>query len=145
MRSPTFPLAAFLLLATGLTAFQPLAQQVPLQVEIVNVQQNKGKIMVALYKDKSDWLKKPFRLLVLSTDKTTQTAVLAVPPGRYGVSVFQDLNGNGELDQNFLGIPKEPVGFGNNYRPMGKPSFEATLIEHNSKSKPEPIKLFKVL
>ncbi|MEJ7666133.1 MAG: DUF2141 domain-containing protein [Hymenobacter sp.] len=30
---------------------------------------------------------------------------------------------------NFLQIPKEPVGFGNNYKPFGEPKFESALID----------------
>ncbi len=44
---------------------------------------------------------------------------------------------------NFIGIPKEPVGFGNNCKPFGEPKFESALIEFNP-SKPQKIKLYKV-
>ena len=30
--------------------------------------------------------------------------------GEYAISVFQDMNRNGKLDKNWIGIPKEPVG-----------------------------------
>jgi uncharacterized protein (DUF2141 family) len=29
-------------------------------------------------------------------------------------------------------IPKEPVGFGNNYKPFGKPKFEPASIEYKA-------------
>ncbi|NJB86954.1 uncharacterized protein (DUF2141 family) [Lewinella marina] len=32
--------------------------------------------------------------------------------GDYVLAAYQDLNGNGELDRNLLGIPTEPYGFG---------------------------------
>lgn len=32
--------------------------------------------------------------------------------GAYVLAAFQDLNGNGELDRNLLGVPTEPYGFG---------------------------------
>lgn len=127
-----------------LPAFQPLPQQSPLVIEISNVKQNSGNIVVEIYQDKSGWLKSPFRKITLSADENSKTATLAVPPGKYAVSIYQDVNENGKLDQNFLGIPKEPIGFGNNYRPLGKPDFEAALIEHHATSKPEAIRLFTV-
>ena len=34
-----------------------------------------------------------------------------MPFGEYAIAGFQDLDGNGVLTGNFLGIPKEPVGF----------------------------------
>jgi uncharacterized protein (DUF2141 family) len=101
--------------------------------------------MVAVFKDKSDWLKKPFRQVVLPTDKTAQTVTVAMPHGTYAVSIFQDTNGNGKLDQNFLGIPREPFGFGNNYKPLGKPDFEKAAVHHSPTSRPAAIKLYSML
>jgi uncharacterized protein (DUF2141 family) len=47
-----------------------------------------------------------------------------LPPGTYAVSVFEDLNGNHKLDQNFIGIPREPAGVSNNPPAhMGPPRF----------------------
>jgi uncharacterized protein (DUF2141 family) len=127
-----------------LSAFQSLNQQPALVIEILNVQKTGGKIVVAVYKEKSGWLKSPFRTMTLSADENAKTATLSVPPGAYAISIYQDVNENGKLDQNFLGIPKEPIGFGNNYRPLGKPDFEAASIEHTAASKPAAIRLFTV-
>lgn len=47
--------------------------------------------------------------------------------GKYAVSVFQDENGNGTLDHNFLHFPAEPLGFSNQFHLgvfSGLPSFE---------------------
>jgi uncharacterized protein (DUF2141 family) len=38
----------------------------------------------------------------------------ALPPGTYAVQVLHDENDNGELDENFMGIPTEGYGFSNN-------------------------------
>ncbi|RIV25070.1 DUF2141 domain-containing protein [Fibrisoma montanum] len=132
-------------LALMLSAARPTLQQPSLLIEITNVQPNRGKIVVELYKDKADWLKTPFRKLTLPADKSTKTASFTVPPGQYAVSIYQDKNENGTLDQNFLNIPKEPIGFGNNYRPFGKPKFESSVIRYNPGSKPEAINLFEAL
>jgi len=46
-------------------------------------------------------------------------------PGRYAVSVYQDMNGNRKLDAGVMGIPKEPVGASNNPKPRwGPPHFD---------------------
>lgn len=42
-----------------------------------------------------------------------------VPAGEIAVLVYADINGNGRLDKNFIGIPKEPVCLSNNYSPKG--------------------------
>lgn len=47
-----------------------------------------------------------------------------VAPGDYAVSVFQDENGNGKLDTNFIGMPKEGVGASNDAAgKFGPPKF----------------------
>ena len=48
-----------------------------------------------------------------------------VAPGDYGVSVFHDENGNGNLDRNFMGMPKEGVGASNDAAGhFGPPKFD---------------------
>jgi uncharacterized protein (DUF2141 family) len=47
-----------------------------------------------------------------------------VPPGEYAISCFHDENGNGKLDTNWLGIPKEGVCASNDAtRTTGPPRF----------------------
>jgi uncharacterized protein (DUF2141 family) len=53
-----------------------------------------------------------------------------VPPGKYGVVAFQDIDANKELKKNLLGFPKEPIGFSNDARiKMGPPSFSDAAIQ----------------
>lgn len=40
----------------------------------------------------------------------------AVAAGRYAISVFQDVNNDGDLNANLLTLPTEPYGFSNNAR-----------------------------
>ncbi|MCB8822982.1 DUF2141 domain-containing protein [Microvirga rosea] len=51
-----------------------------------------------------------------------------VKPGVYAVAVFQDLNGNGSLDRNLIGLPREPYGFSNDTGRRGPPSFQEALV-----------------
>ncbi len=37
-----------------------------------------------------------------------------LPPGEYAIRVMHDVNGNDELDANFVGMPVEPFAFSNN-------------------------------
>lgn len=56
-----------------------------------------------------------------------------VPPGRYAIELFVDLNGNGELDVSPRGIPREPVGFSGNPRlKRSKPSLQDCTFEHGT-------------
>ena len=59
-------------------------------------------------------------------DKTASASFKALATSNYAVVVYHDENNNGELDTNFIGIPKEGIGVSNNVKPkMGKPKFEA--------------------
>lgn len=56
---------------------------------------------------------------------TTVVTLTGIPPGEYGVMVYQDLNSNDKVDSNFLGIPREPYGFSRNARPfLSRPGFD---------------------
>ena len=62
----------------------------------------------------------------------TPVVSVAVPlqPGDYAVSLIHDENGNGKLDTNFLGIPKEGVGFSQNPKiSFGPPSYVASKFD----------------
>ena len=131
------------LMVTAFTTSTSFGQE-SLDIKISNIKKNSGKIVVEIYNSKTGWLKSPYQKLVLATNQDVQTASFKVPYGKYAITVYQDLNNNGQSDMNFLGIPKEPVGFGNNYKPFGEPKFESTSIEFKANSKPQEIKLFEV-
>ena len=55
----------------------------------------------------------------------TVVTLTNIPPGEYGVMVYQDVNGNDRTDSNFLGIPREPYGFSRDAKPfLSKPGFD---------------------
>ncbi|MEM6841302.1 MAG: DUF2141 domain-containing protein [Bacteroidota bacterium] len=102
-------------LVLPLTTLESRSQST-LEIKVSDIETNSGKVIVALFQDEANWLEQPFQEITLATDKDSGTAEFDVPYGKYAVSIYQDLNANGELDRNFLGIPKEPVGFGNNHK-----------------------------
>lgn len=132
--------AGLIFIATVLPIFQSFGQS-SLDIKILNIRKNKGKVIVAVFQDPETWLESPLKEVKLTTDADAKTVSFQVPFGTYAVSVYQDTDDNGELDTNFLGIPKEPIGFGNNYKPFGKPKFESAAIEHTATSEPHEIKL----
>lgn len=69
-----------------------------------------------------------------------------VPPGDVAVLIYVDANGNGIIDKNFIGIPRETLGMSNNYRPKGPPSFNrASIAIRHEETKRIDIELYKVL
>jgi uncharacterized protein (DUF2141 family) len=86
-----------------------------LMVRVENIRWLKGTLMVAVCNNEGDFPNTYVEGRRVTIDASVMTVSFAgLPRGSYAVSVFQDLNENGELDVNLLGIPKEPYGFSNN-------------------------------
>lgn len=68
-----------------------------------------------------------------------------VPAGTYAVTVYHDANGNGRLDTNWIGIPKEPVAVSNNAKGrMGPPKFKDAKFVVDAEKKELQISLVKI-
>ena len=66
-----------------------------------------------------------FSKSVKPTGKNGFTLPVELPKGEWAVAITQDLNNNGKVDKNFLGIPTEPYAFSNNVRPtVSAPRFD---------------------
>ena len=48
------------------------------------------------------------------TGMTVEVDLGALPPGEYGIKLYHDVDDDGELDANLMGIPSEPFAFSNN-------------------------------
>jgi uncharacterized protein (DUF2141 family) len=100
-----------------------------LTVKIESIAEVKGKLFVSIY-DKGDGFpgksEQALRRQIVPVTGTSQTYVFdALPPGTYAVAIAQDVNDNGKIDANFIGIPKEPVGVSNDAKGrFGPPKFE---------------------
>jgi uncharacterized protein (DUF2141 family) len=108
----------------------PLAHAADLVIHVDNVKSGTGQVMVALYDNADAFLKRPARTTKAQADKAGTTLVFHdVAPGDYGFSVFHDVNDNGRMDKNLIGIPTEPAAFSNNARGrMGPPAFDAVKL-----------------
>ncbi len=61
----------------------------------------------------------------------TSVTVPGIPAGEYALLLFHDENDNAQLDRNFIGIPSEPIGFSNAYRPRGAPTFQPARFQYS--------------
>jgi len=105
----------FWLLVTGFCLLSPGE----LKITITNISPTGGNLYIAVYDKEETYMNpdKAFLLKIVSIDSKIEHIVFKdVPPGEYAIAIFQDINGNGELDKKDAGIPKEPYGFSNDAR-----------------------------
>lgn len=100
-----------------------------LSVELTNPPE-RDRVHLWLYRDADAFggFRAPLQKRVFAPG---EPITLTVEPGDYALLVFRDENGNGELDRNFIGIPREPIALSNNHRPKGPPSFERARLSLN--------------
>jgi uncharacterized protein (DUF2141 family) len=99
--------------------------QSTLVVNIKNIKNKNGDILIGLYDSTSNFPRKVATGKVVKvTDKEMHITFENIKPGNYAVSVLHDENQNKDLDRSSLGMPKEGYGFSNNVMGvMGPPSF----------------------
>jgi uncharacterized protein (DUF2141 family) len=89
----------------------------PVFIEIDGHHDGQGQFIVALFDSQEKFEAQQDPAYYLSIDNRDQKGKIqtlefsSVAYGRYALAVFQDLNMNGKLDKNWMGIPKEPYGF----------------------------------
>jgi uncharacterized protein (DUF2141 family) len=108
---------------------------------VTGIRSAKGKIILNVFKDNAGYNdEKPYK--TLSFDKNamvngnTLTVSVKLEPGVYGFTMVDDENGNGKIDKNFIGMPKEGFGFSNFFmEKMKKPTFDEFKVDLTSSHK----------
>ena len=110
----------FLALATS-AAFAPaLVSAETLTITIADIRESEGRLMIQVansekgFEFSEDSAAPPPVAISQLAEAGEMTFEVTLPPDIYGARVLHDLNGNGEMDSNFVGIPKEPWAFSNN-------------------------------
>lgn len=89
----------------------------------------------------AQWPLTPLRIAI--SEGQAPLAFTDVPPGRYAIALYQDSNGNGQLDQSLRGIPQEPVGFSTNPALLnGKPTPAQSAFSHGTQDTHMLIRLY---
>jgi len=64
------------------------------------------------------------------TGNSMQLIFEKVPVGEYGIVAFQDIDKNKDLKTNFVGFPKEPIGFSRDAKiKLGPPDFDDAKVK----------------
>ena len=102
-----------------------------LELQIENVRPKRGKLKVAVFTDAENFLNPSFvaQAFELKDDAVTASTSLSIDKP-CAIAVFQDLDGNGQLTKNLLGIPVEPCAFSNNaVIKRGPPKFSEAMVQ----------------
>lgn len=121
-------LSGGLLLAAAIAT--PAASAATVEVRVTAVAGGKGTVKVAVC-DRERFLKQcAYSASAPARDGENVILVPNVPKGTWAVLAYQDENGNGALDRNLLGIPKENYGFSRDAASkFGPPGFDDAAIE----------------
>ncbi len=102
-------------------------EKVTVTIEFEGLRSSDGQILMGIYTSNETFKKeKPLKNIEIrkrNIKKGKMRFTLDLPEGEFGFSVCDDENGNGEMDYNFVGMPKEGFGFSDFYlsglsRPM---------------------------
>ena len=120
-------------------SFITYSQNSEIVINISGLRSDKGKYLLYLYNNKKGFpndVDKSIKTAKGSILNGISTIVLKdISDGEYAISVIHDENGNGKMDTNFLGMPKEGVGVSNNAKGhFGSPSYEDSKFQLNKKS-----------
>jgi len=118
-----------------------------LKVEIQNVRVLEGTVHIALFRPGKDFPEgKPLEGRRMEVASKSVQMMFSVEPGNYAIAVYHDENGNGKMDKRMFGIPKEPYGFSNNFKPvMSVPKFSDCQFTVGASGKIISIKLTSAL
>lgn len=100
---------------------------IDITVNFKNLESSKGEVFVQLFGADQNVIQSK---TIPIKNKTAQITFTQLPQGSYAIRAFHDANNNGEMDTNWIGIPKEPYGFSNNVRgSYGPPDFQKQLFK----------------
>lgn len=96
---------------------------------ISGIRSEKGQIILNIFKNSDDYEQQKVSKKLIFEKKIINGGTMNINcelnSGVYGISLIDDENKNGELNKNFIGIPKEGFGFSNFFMDkMKKPLFD---------------------
>jgi len=104
-----------------------------LRIDISNVRNRNGVILLSVYSSQNEYPYKPFRTYEVKKDSLNHGNITAfirdLKPGTYAMCLLDDENRSGGMEYNFIGVPLEGFGFANNVRALIKrPDYDRCLF-----------------
>jgi uncharacterized protein (DUF2141 family) len=110
-----------------------------IKVRVTGVSRKKGEVMLALFATPKGF---PYETSFAiqkqkghAANGIIEVSFTDIEPGRYAIALFHDTNGDGKLNTNFMGIPKEGYGVSNNrYNTFSAPDFRESSFSHSQQT-----------
>ena len=127
---------AGVMLCLALACRPALADELPgiLIIEITGLKEASGDVYVAVFNSDETFLgDEPVQakkvVIAEALDGEVVSTELELPMGDYAFSAFHDKDGDGELDTNLVGMPKEPIAMSNNaVGKFGPPDYDDAVF-----------------
>jgi uncharacterized protein (DUF2141 family) len=104
-----------------------------LDIAFTGIETKQGVIMIALFAGEDAYNGKGAPLKVAGVPATASDVKAAfggLPAGKYAMKIFHDIDGDGQMSVNPMGIPMEPFAFSNNaVGEMGPAGWAAAAFE----------------
>ena len=117
------------LIAAALIA--PMASAQTLTVTLDKIKKTQGTINLGVFDEAGYETGKAVNGATVTVDAATETVTIeGLAPGFYGIKLYHDVDGNGEMNTNPFGMPTEPFAFSNNAKGrFGPAKWDAAKFE----------------
>ena len=115
-----------------------------LTLTVTDIADHKGVISFGVYDEAGYDSDKAVNggAIPVSGDKATTT--LELPPGKYGIKLFHDVDGDGKMGMNPFGMPTEPYAFSNSApAQFGPAKWDAAAFDVAAPATAHTIKLIR--
>ncbi|MDJ0700361.1 MAG: DUF2141 domain-containing protein [Woeseiaceae bacterium] len=114
-------------------------------VEVSGIDKETGKLFLNVFESKKAWLKKPMLSDSVVVDGDSATFEVQLSPGQYAFHVFHDVDDDGKMKSNFIGIPKEPTAVSNDAKGrFGPPKFKDAAVTIGDEAVTVPMNLVSI-
>lgn len=87
--------------------------KVPLTLTVTDIADHTGSISFGVFDQAGYDKDTAVNGGMIKVTGDTATMTLELPPGRYGIKLFHDVDGDGKMGMNPFGMPTEPYAFSN--------------------------------
>lgn len=110
-------------------------------LQFVGLKSGEGTLMIAAYGSAETFFKQPVWRKEVKVDlETISVQVCNLDAAEIAITAFQDMNGNGKLDSNPMGIPTEPYAASGKPATFSAPTWNDTKVAFAAATQPIVIK-----